>query len=454
MFKFLKDKINSWTKKITESKAKEVEVEEKEIDLSKKHKIKEKKEQKHPKGKKSTKKEKKSKQKETKVKTGRVTKKDLEDAEKFIEEALPPIETPETIDEPIPGEAEIRKQAEIEVEEEEIKIAEKRPEDKEEREIGQKIWEDIETKAMKDSIRFPEAEKPKEEKKGFFSRFKEKFTTTKISEEEFSNYSEDLSMILLENNVAFEVAEKIIEDLKKKIVDQDIPKKYIEEEIKNSLKGTISEILLSPPDIIKMIKEKSDPLVFLFCGINGTGKTTTIAKIAHLLKKEKISSVIAAADTFRAASIEQLKTHGEKLGVKVIAHDYGSDPAAVGFEAIQYAKKNNIKVVLIDTAGRMHTAKNLLKEMEKIVKVCKPDLKLFVGESTTGNDSVEQVSSFNDAIGIDGIILSKADIDEKGGTALSVGYVTKKPIFFLGTGQEYNDIEIFNKKKFIEKLGL
>ena len=176
--------------------------------------------------------------------------------------------------------------------------------------------------------------------------------------------------------------------------------------------------------------------------------------MADYLKRNKITSVLAAGDTFRAASIEQLKKHGEKLGVRVVAHDYGSDPAAVGFDAVAYAKKHNIDVVLIDTAGRMHTAKNLLKEMEKIVRVCKPDIKLFIGESITGNDAVEQVKSFDWAIGIDGMILSKADIDEKGGTALSLGYATKKPILFLGTGQEYKNLEPFKKEIFIEKLGL
>jgi fused signal recognition particle receptor len=153
-------------------------------------------------------------------------------------------------------------------------------------------------------------------------------------------------------------------------------------------------------------------------------------------------------------TIEQLKEHGEKLGIEVISHEYGSDPASVGFDAIKYAKKNFINCVLIDTAGRMHTAKNLLREMEKIVKVTKPDCKIFVGESITGNDATEQAKSFNEAVSIDGIILAKADIDEKGGTALSVGYVTKKPILFLGTGQVYDAIEPFNKEKFIERLGL
>ena len=296
--------------------------------------------------------------------------------------------------------------------------------------------------------------------KSFFQKITSKINKIKISEKEFDIYSEELETLLLENNVALEVAEKMVKELKEKIVGKELLKKEIESEIKSSFGDIIREILISPPDLIGEIKEKNllgekkEPYVILFCGINGSGKTTTIAKIAEHLKSKKISCVIAAGDTFRAASIEQIKTHGEKIGVKVIAHDYGADPAAVGFDAVQYAKKNFINCVLIDTAGRMHTQKNLLREMEKIVKVCKPDKKIFVGESITGNDAIEQVRSFDEAIGIDGIVLTKADIDEKGGTALSVGYVTKKPIFYLGTGQEYEKIEPFSKEKFIEKLGL
>jgi len=192
-------------------------------------------------------------------------------------------------------------------------------------------------------------------------------------------------MLLLENNVALEVAEKIIGMLKEKIVGKELLKKEIESEIKDSFKEIIEEILVEPFDLFEKIKEKTsdqskEPYVILFCGINGTGKTTTVAKVAEALKKKNVSCVLAAADTFRAASIEQLKTR-RKLDVKVIAQEYGSDPAAVGFDAIQYAKKNLIDCVLIDTAGRMHTSKNLLKEIEKIARVCKPDIKIYVGES-------------------------------------------------------------------------
>lgn len=308
----------------------------------------------------------------------------------------------------------------------------------------------------------PDLEKLKEKAEEIEEEQKEKkkfkfpsLNKVKISEKEFDIYAEELQMLLLENNVAFEVTEKMIQKLKEKIVGQELLKKEVEGEIKDAFKNIIEEILIEPFDIAKKIKEKKEkPFVILFCGINGSGKTTSVAKVGEYLKKKNISCVFAAGDTFRAASIEQIEQHGKKLGIKVISQKYGSDPAAVGFDAISYAKKHHIDCVLIDTAGRMHTAKNLIQEIEKINRVTKPDLKIFVGESITGNDAVEQVKSFDWAIQIDGIILSKADIDEKGGTSLSVGYVTKKPILFLGTGQNYGDVEPFNKKKFIEKLGL
>jgi fused signal recognition particle receptor len=317
--------------------------------------------------------------------------------------------------------------------------------DKEERQISEKIVKDIKVE--------------EEKKKGFFKRIFAGINKIKISEEDFESYSSDLEMILLENNVAVEVSEKIINQLKDSIVGKEFLKKEIEEQIRESLKDIIYKILIEPFDLIDKIREKKGttehkPYVILFCGINGTGKTTTIAKFASLLKEKKLSCVIAAGDTFRAASIEQIKKHGTKLGIEVISHEYGSDPASVGFDAIKYAEKNHIDVVLIDTAGRMHTEKNLMAQIEKIAKVCKPDTKLFIGESITGNDIIEQIKTFNKSVQIDGIILSKADIDEKGGTALSVGYTTGKPILYLGTGQEYKDLEKFDKNKFVESLGL
>ena len=298
-----------------------------------------------------------------------------------------------------------------------------------------------------------ELEKRAEIKKpSIFKRIKEKFSY-KISEENFEEIFSNLEFLLLENNVALEAAESIKKQLKQELIGKEIKKSELEKEIKKTLKKSIENLLLEPDDLLFLIKEKS-PFVIVFFGINGTGKTTTIAKIAYLLKKNKISCVLAASDTFRAASIEQLQKHADNLKIKLIKHDYGADPAAVAFDAIKHAKAHNIQAVLIDTAGRMHTSSNLLKEMEKISKVTNPDLKIFVAESIAGNDAIQQARNFNETIGIDASILTKADVDEKGGTAISINYVTKKPILFLGTGQSYEDLELFNKEKFIEKLGL
>jgi len=298
-----------------------------------------------------------------------------------------------------------------------------------------------------------EIEELKEEKKSLFLKLKEKFSTTKISEEGFEELFEQFELILLENSVAVSVIDEIKRKLKDKIVDKLIKRKELETEIKGILREALDSIFIEPFDFISKVKEKK-PFIIAFFGINGSGKTTTIAKICHLLKKNDISSVLAAADTFRAASIEQLEKHASKLNVKVIKHDYGADPAAVAFDAIAYAKAHGIDAVLIDTAGRMHTKTDLMKEMEKICRVAKPDMKIFVGESITGNDAVEQAHAFNESAGIDGIILTKADVDEKGGAIISTSFITKKPILFLGIGQNYEDLEFFDKKKVLDKLGL
>jgi len=296
--------------------------------------------------------------------------------------------------------------------------------------------------------------KQEPEKKSFFKRLKSSFSY-QITPEEFNKIFDELEMLLLENNVALEVTEDLKEKLSKQLIGQEIKKEELENKIKLELKKSLNEILIEPDDPLDIIKlSNKKPFVILFFGINGTGKTTTLAKITNLLQKNKLSVVLAAADTFRAASIEQIQIHADKLKVPLIKHDYGADPSAVGFDAIKYAKKHKIDVVLIDTAGRMHTKTNLLAEMEKICRVTNPDLKIFVAESIAGNDATEQAKSFHEMIEIDGSILSKVDIDEKGGTIISVSYATHKPIFYLGTGQEYKDLKLFDKQKFIEDLGL
>ena len=319
----------------------------------------------------------------------------------------------------------------------------------------EKIEQKIEVKEIKPKEEIKIIEK-EPEKKGFFEAIKEKIVTTKINEEQFEKLFWDLELALMENNVAVEVIEKIKNDLKEQIVEKPIKRTKVEETIQETLKSSIEDLFeISSIDLINEIKNKKEkPYVIAFFGINGSGKTTSIAKIAKMLKDNKISCVLAASDTFRAASIEQLQQHADKIGINIIKHNYGADPAAVAFDAIKHAKSKGVDVVLIDTAGRMHSNVNLIQEMQKIVRVTKPDLKIFVGESITGNDCVEQAKTFNESVGIDGIILAKADIDEKGGAAVSVSYVTKKPILFLGTGQKYSDLQVFDSEIVVKNLGL
>lgn len=450
MFNFLKDKLKDWTKKI--AGAEETEEEKPEVKKEKKSKSTKKKEKQ---------KEKSKKQKQTLSETekeviskatltgvgGRGDGRGIKPSKEKEELKL---DIPEEVQEKIKEIEDAEKVQETILKEEEKELKEKKG-------FFTKLKEKL---TKEEDVEIPIDLKEKIEKKSeknIIYKFKEKVTKTSISEEEINNSSEELELLLLENNVAYEVVQKIIKELKFELMGSDFSKKNLEEEIKKALKVIITNILVEPLDIEKEIKnrkDKSNPFVMLFCGINGTGKTTTVAKIAHFFQKKGISCILAGADTFRAASIEQIKKHGEALNIKVIAHDYGSDPASVGFDAISYAKKHSIDCVLIDTAGRMHTEKNLLKEIEKISRVTNPNFKIFVGESITGNDMIEQAKAFDSAISLDGIVLTKADIDEKGGAALSIGYITKKPIIYLGTGQKYEDIEKFSKDKFIEKLGL
>jgi fused signal recognition particle receptor len=352
--------------------------------------------------------------------------------------------------------------------EKEIKKEKRKTESKKERQITQEVISDIKKEKLEietpeekfEEVVKAEAEKEIEEqpkKLGFFGKLK-KFFSYEITETEFEDVFSSLEMALLENNVAMEVVEKIKAQLKTELVGREIKKENLEKEIKSSLRESLEDILIQPEDVIKQIKEfkkkNSEPYKMLFFGINGVGKTTSIAKFASLCLKNKLSCILAAADTFRAASIEQIQIHADKLGVKLIKHDYGSDPSAVAFDAIKYAQQNKIDVVLIDTAGRMHTKENLLHEMEKISRVTKPNLKVFVAESIAGNDAIEQAKAFNDMVHLDGSILSKADIDEKGGAIISISYITKKPILYLGTGQKYENLELFDKEKFIKQLGL
>ncbi|MBD3313810.1 signal recognition particle-docking protein FtsY [Candidatus Woesearchaeota archaeon] len=337
--------------------------------------------------------------------------------------------------------------------EEKKKEAEKKAEPAEEKKAEVKEEPEEEEKEKEETEETPEAEEP--EKKGFFSRIRDAVSTKVLTEKQFEEMFFELEIALLENNVAMEVVDKIKQDMKDNLVDKRIERGKFEEKIALTLHDSIESLFdIERIDIDKAVKEKNEPYKIVFVGVNGSGKTTTIAKTARLMQQKGLKPVIAAADTFRAAAIQQLEEHGKNLSVKVIKHDYGSDPAAVAFDAIKYAKSKELDIVLIDTAGRQHSNVNLMDEMKKIIRVADPDLKIFVGESITGNDCIEQARNFNEAVGIDGIVLTKADVDEKGGAAVSVSYVTGKPIIFIGTGQDYEDLKEFDKSIIMENIGL
>jgi len=227
----------------------------------------------------------------------------------------------------------------------------------------------------------------------------------------------------------------------------------IGEVIEEILRKAISHVLESSEvDFESIINMDKKPIVIMFVGVNGSGKTLSIAKMATLLKKIGKSCVMAAGDTFRAGAIEQLGIHAEKVGVKIVKHDFGADPAAVAFDAIDHAKAKYKDIVLLDTAGRMQTNINLMDEMAKIKRVAKPDLILFVGDALSGNDAVEQAKRFNEVVGIDGVILTKVDTDAKGGSALSVAYTIGKPLLFIGVGQGYEDQIPFDPKWMIDNI--
>lgn len=281
------------------------------------------------------------------------------------------------------------------------------------------------------------------------------FVQKTISEKDLDTVLWELEVSLLENDVSMKACEKIIETLKSELMGSKVGlterKKNI---IQDALKDAVSQVLNADSvDLEALIKEKNrndGPLVILFLGFNGTGKTTTIAKLAHILK-QRYSVVIAASDTFRAGSQEQLEKHAERVGVKVIKHGYGADPAAVAFDAIKHAKAKDVDVVLVDTAGRAETNKNLMEQMKKIKRVTNPDVTIFVGDALAGNAAVEQAEKFGE-VGIDASILTKIDADARGGAALSISYVTGKPIIYVGNGQEYNDLQPFDSEWLLEKL--
>jgi fused signal recognition particle receptor len=297
-----------------------------------------------------------------------------------------------------------------------------------------------------------------EKLKSGFKGLVTKVTTAELKPENLRPVLEDFKMTLAENDVAFPVADKVCEELEKRLTGVQI--KRLEDRkkiVEDNLRQVLLEVMLTDKkiDILSLAEEKrakKEPLILLFVGINGTGKTTTIAKVAQFFKDKKYSVVLAGSDTYRAGSIEQLDEHAKRLNLKLIKHQYGADPAAVAYDAISHAKAHGISVVLIDTAGRMQTNQNLMNELSKVKRVVKPDLTILTVDSLAGNDAVQQAEEFHKCVGIDATILTKVDADVKGGAALSVTYVTQKPILFIGVGQTYKDLEVFNPEKFVNMI--
>lgn len=289
--------------------------------------------------------------------------------------------------------------------------------------------------------------------KGVFMR------SVALNDSDINSFLEGLRMALLEADVAYSTTDEFIDAMDKNLHAARFESRDIGRQLVESVRASMMEVLQKGKpgfELVQLIKERiakgEAPVRVLFLGPNGTGKTTTIAKIAHRLKGQGITSVFSASDTFRAAAIEQTEFHANKVGAPVIKSSYGADPASIAFDAIAYAKAHGIGCVLIDTAGRQETNKNLIKEVEKMVRVAKPDVTIFVGESTSGNAISEQIKEFSKFIRIDGIILTKLDCDAKGGSALSIANVTGIPVLFFGTGEGYDALMPYDPKFIVDAL--
>jgi fused signal recognition particle receptor len=275
-----------------------------------------------------------------------------------------------------------------------------------------------------------------------------------IEEEDLEEPLWDLEMALLESDVEMSVAERILDTVREKMLGES--RKQVEttgELVESALHDALLDVIaVGQFDFEERIAEADKPVTIVFTGVNGVGKTTSIAKLSEWLADRGYSSVMANGDTYRAGANEQIQEHADRLNRELISHDQGGDPAAVIYDGVEYAEANDIDVVLGDTAGRLHTSDDLMAQLEKIDRVVAPDMTLFVDEAVAGQDAVNRAKEFNDAAEIDGAVLTKADADSSGGAAISVAYVTGKPILFLGTGQGYDDLTLFDPEELVESL--
>jgi fused signal recognition particle receptor len=276
----------------------------------------------------------------------------------------------------------------------------------------------------------------------------------RIPEDKLEEVLAELEVGLMEADVAQPVIEEVKAGLRAELAGRRLTRALsFEDAVERVVRDAVGKSLAAKPlDLLAFVRGHEKPVVIMFVGVNGTGKTTAIAKLTHLLQRNGLSVVLAAGDTFRAGAIEQIAVHAERLGAKLIRHAAGADPAAVAYDAIEHARAKERDVVLIDTAGRMQTNVNLMDQMKKIQRVAKPHLTIFVGDALAGNDAVEQARQFHEAVGFDGAILTKIDADAKGGAALSITRTTGAPILFVGTGQGYEDLQAFDAKWMTDRL--
>ena len=306
-------------------------------------------------------------------------------------------------------------------------------------------------------VTLKENEKEKEEtKKSIIGKVVSSALKKKITENQFEDIWYEIEVFLYEINVAYKIVDLIKEKLKEEIIGKEFSRLSLQKKFLEILKKETYEVLKNREknflEDFYRVKKENGIVKILILGINGSGKTTTISKLIKFFQNNKISTCISASDTFRAAAIEQLEKHCSKLGVKLIKQNQGSDPTAVAYDTINHAKSKKIDSVIIDTAGRVPNNENLANELRKIDRVIKPDFKVFIGDSNSGNDIIEQISLFDKIVNIDGIILTKVDTDEKPGSIVSVSYETTKPIYFLGVGQTFDDLKVFNSKEISDKL--
>ena len=269
---------------------------------------------------------------------------------------------------------------------------------------------------------------------------------------------EELEWMLLESDISSEAVTSVLNALRKSLVGARLRRgaelaKVLEAALKRALRNLLSAGYWDFDASVKSFFDQGDtPVVIMLVGVNGTGKTTTAAKIAHRLQSNGYSVIAAAGDTFRAGAIQQLESHCENLGIRCISSQRGGDAAAIARDAIESAKAKNIDVVLVDTAGRMQNKTNLMKELEKVRRVANPHLVLFVGDALAGNDAVDQAKMFQELMRFDGAVLSKMDTDAKGGAGLSIAFATGRPIVFAGIGQGYDDLLQFNPDWLLDEM--